>query len=145
MLCAVAEALVTQPAMRRLLRLGGGCLIILVLLHPLLSVDYQDVRRALEAFDLPRMQTQQETADNRTLLAGLVQEQTEAAIIDRAEQLGLALEVQVEVQWEDTVCSPVPWAVTLCGRADRDLQGQLQAFLEQELGIPPQRQKWVVQ
>ena len=76
---------------------------------------------------------------NRDLLARIIQEKTEAYILDKAGQLGLQLQAEVSVSETE---EPVPWAVVLSGEVKPDQKRRLEAILEQELGIARENQQW---
>ena len=50
LLLALAEALVSQEGIRRVLRLAGGVLMIVVLLQPVVQIDLEDLSLSLEAY-----------------------------------------------------------------------------------------------
>ncbi len=79
--------------------------------------------------------------NSRTNLAlqDIIKSQTEAYILDKAQQLNLALTVQVELTGEHI---PVPTAVRLQGDASPYAKSRLQAIIVQDLGIAKENQLW---
>ena len=71
-------------------------------------------------------------------LAEIISEQTEAYILDKAQSLDLNLTVTVQ-----TDRSGIPNRVTLRGNAGGDAQQRLSEMLEEDLGIPKERQLWI--
>ena len=88
LLLALAEALVSQEGIRRVLRLAGGVLMIVVLLQPVVQIDLEDLSLSLEAY-------QQEV---ETLTEEYAQQQDLAQYCTTAEQLTLQLQQLKETQ-----------------------------------------------
>ncbi len=80
------------------------------------------------------MQAQQ---DAQSQLEAQIQGQTQEYILDKANTLGMSLEIQVEL--DDRF---LPWQVTLKGPVSPYARQQLKEVLEEELGIPEERQVW---
>lgn len=79
-------------------------------------------------------EAQQDVQDQ---LKSQIQEQTQAYILDKANTLGMSLEVQVELDSDF-----IPWQVTLKGPVSPYARQQLKEVLKNELGIPEERQVW---
>lgn len=136
-LLSLAETLVTQEGVRRVLRLSGGVLLILVMVRPLLGLvgevpafsfsQYAEEAAALEEnFE----QRQEET------LSALIAEETAAYISDKAEEMGISCGVTVAVGVEDGV--PLPKAVEMT----IPYHAGLSQWLERELKIGEEKQVW---
>lgn len=136
-LLSLAETLVTQEGVRRVLRLSGGMLLILVMVRPLLGLvgevpafsfsQYAEEAAALEEnFE----QRQEET------LSALIAEETAAYISDKAEEMGISCGVTVAVGVEDGV--PLPKAVEMT----IPYHAGLSQWLERELKIGEEKQVW---
>lgn len=137
LLLSVVQQLVPPGSLRETASFAGGLILLTVLLQPLaalrgadLDLSFQDCRQAVE-------QQQTELEDRRQAeLAALIESATAAYISDKADSMGLALEVRVTTEAADGV--PVPVRVTLTG----EKSGELSRWLETELGIPAERQVW---
>jgi stage III sporulation protein AF len=112
--------------------------LLVTLLRPLLGTD-------LSRLDLDRsdyaaaIQARQEelTAAGEEELAARIAERTEAYISDKGDELGLSVTARVTTETgADGV--PTPFSVELWGQRS----GQLAAYMEEELGIPGERQVW---
>ena len=135
-LLSLAETLVTQEG-RRVLRLSGGVLLILVMVRPLLGLvgevpafsfsQYAEETAALEENFEKR---QEET------LSALIAEEAAAYISDKAEELGAPCGVTVAVGVEDGV--PLPKAVEMT----IPYHAGLSQWLERELKIGEENQVW---
>ena len=138
MAVSLAEACLRRGALRRAVRLAGGVVLSLTVLGPL-------VRLTLDSFGQYIAGVQLEEDARRTgvevrrseLLCRIIQEKTEAYILDKAGELGLEVTVRVETRTEGNGI-PVPWSAELTGSWSQALA----SALETELGIPAERQVW---
>ncbi len=136
MLISAAERLIPAGAVRRVASLTGGLLLLVVLIQPLthlrdraLSLDFQARRDEAEA------RQEELRAQSQTELAELIAEKTEAYILDKAGTLGISCRVEVATA-EGEGGLPVPYRAELdCAPSEA-----LSAYLEDELGIPKERQ-----
>lgn len=141
-LVSLCQSLASDEHGKRAVKLAGGCLMILVVLRPLIGLDFSGLPRLLP--DLPEWRSQameQAEEKNDELMRELIASQTEALIRERAEALGLDLELYVEVKkTADGVF--IPWSAELKGPAGETERQELEQFLVRSLDIPPQRQRW---
>lgn len=137
LLLSLAETLVTQEGVRRVLRLAGGVLIILTMARPLL-------RWAGEIPAISLAQYAQETAaleenfaaEQEEMLSALIAEEVGAYISDKAEELGLSCTAAVEVAVEGGV--PLPRAAVL----SIPYCEELSIWMARELKIERECQTW---
>ena len=137
-LLALAEPLVTQGGIRRVLRLTGGVLMTLILLQPVLRIDLEDLDLSLqlhqrETEDLREEYVRQQEAALRT---GIEQELA-SYIWDKARELGIDCQVRVTAETgEDGVPLPAEVAV------DAPYSEELSAVIQKDLGVPRENQMW---
>ena len=138
MLLSVARTLVPEGSIRKISSFTGGLILLVVLLRPLLGADLSRLDLHLEDYERAIGQRQEELASaGEAELAGIIEERTAAYISDKADTLGLAVKVQVETKPAgDGV--PVPWRAELWGPRSPVLA----TYMEEELGIPGERQVW---
>ena len=135
---SLAETLVSQGPIRRVLRLAGGILVAAALLRPLGTVPLE----ALGAVGANYRQQVDELTEtyrqegNQTL-SGVIAEELAAYIVDKAESLGLETQAQVTVE-ADGEGTPLPREVRLTIPRDQELA----QWLAEELGIPEEAQYW---
>jgi stage III sporulation protein AF len=138
LLLSVAQTLIPEGSIRKIASFTGGLVLLVTLLRPLLGTD-------LSRLDLDRsdyaaaIQARQEelTAAGEEELAARIAERTEAYISDKGDELGLSVTARVTTETgADGV--PTPFSVELWGQRS----GQLAAYMEEELGIPGERQVW---
>ena len=123
-------------------RLGAGLLVLLVALKPLAEADLAGAALELGrlgASDVLSTEALDVTANS--LLAGLIRDETETYILDKADTLGLSIRAEVETKMSEGY--PVPWSVRLYGEPTEPQKTALSKVLEEELGIPAARQEWI--
>jgi len=136
-LLSLAETLVRQEGVRRVLRLAGGILMLLVMVRPLLRLGgevpaFSFSQYAEEAAAMTENFSEKQAEE----LSALIAEETAAYISDKAEQLGVPCTVTVEVTLVDGV--PLPEAAVL----SIPYNGELSRWLSQELKIGEECQTW---
>ena len=141
LLGALLAALIPEGGARRTVRFGCGILTALVALSPLVELDYDDIAKQLAQLrlDTEAARTGVEV-QNRELQARIISEQAAAYIWDKADEMGVALEVEVETQ--DRGSGPYPWRVTLTGTCGGEKRTALTQYIEENLAIPEARQVW---
>lgn len=143
-LTALAQTLPLNRTGKRSLTLVCGCLTVLAVLRPLLGlrgIALRDLLPPPETADPAAVASAQ--AENEAILRELIRSQTEELLTGRASQLGADLSFRVELRRDDAAGLDVPWSVEIRGTADEDSRSALAAFLRDEIGIPPERQRWV--
>ena len=138
MLLSVAQTLVPEGSIRKIASFTGGLILLVVLLRPVLGADLSRLDLHLEDYERAIGQRQEElSAAGEAELAGIIEERTAAYILDKADTLGLSVKVQVTAK-PGTDGVPVPWQAELWGPRSPALA----ACMEEELGIPGERQVW---
>ena len=138
LLLALAQTLIPEGTVRRIGSFAGGLILLLTLLQPLsggdpirLETEFESCRQEIE----DRRQELQQAGDRA--LAAIIEEQTAAYISDKAAALGTPVQVRVETEMgADGVTVPV--SAQLKGAYSEALS----VYMEQELGIPRERQVW---
>ena len=138
MLLGAADTMVTQSGIKRVLRLAGGILLLIVLLGPLAGISGGEVaftsaglQQGAEALEEQFRQEQQNA------LAAIIAEEVSAYISDKAQTMGISCEVHVETEVGGEGV-PVPVRV----RLETPYHPELSAWIEEELEIPEERQIW---
>ncbi len=135
---SVLQTLIPEDGIRRVATFTGGLLLLAVLLRPVLGADLSALTVSLEDWT---EQVEQRTAEleqaQTNALAEGIEERTAAYISDKAATLGLTVTARVETETgEDGI--PIPSAVEVDGPRSPELE----TYIAQELGIPPERQVW---
>lgn len=142
LLSSVLPVLLPQGRIRQVIKLSAGVLVMLAVISPIMQLDTERLARSLAML---RMQTEQMQngieVGNREILAELIKEDCEAYILDKAEQLGLDLEIEIVMREEGDY--PYPVAVTLHGEAAAAERSYMERVIEQDIGIPLEKQEWI--
>ena len=135
---ALAEQLVIQPGIKRVLRLAGGVILLIVLLGPLnrLSESHWDFTFTNPAEEQEALEEELRESGQTALQQGIA-ETLAAYIWDKGRSLGADCEVSVAVSMDETGI-PVIETVTLAG-GYHDLFSK---WLEEEMGVPREDQIW---
>lgn len=139
MVIAAAEALMPAGAVKRVGKLTGGLILVLGILQPLVTMDYEDLYDMVSS--LPAGAISQETLEEKTYepMKGIIEEELSAYIVDKGDQLGASCSAQV-------VCAPgegelpVPIRATVTGQLTQGQKQDLSHYMEEELDIPREAQ-----
>ena len=137
MLCALVKAITAgRKGQEKILSLVCGIFLLATALGPLGLLrlpDLSDPTAQVQA-EAGRMASQAEDETKRQM-AAIISEEAASYILDKADALGLQLEVQVEAEL-------LPCVGRLQGAASPYARSQLSGQIETELGIPKERQVW---
>lgn len=142
MVMALAEALTPEGSIRRICRLAGGLMLVLAAVDPLLKLDEADLSRALTEYRV----TAEDYGDalvekNNLLYKTIIEENTAAYILDKAEALGISCRAEVMFAY-DGDGNPYPQAVNIFGQMTEEQRERLSDLMETELGIPRSQQNF---
>lgn len=139
LLVSLTGALPLGKRAGRVLRLCGGCLLLLTAVNPLLRVELSRLPDLMTG--LTGAQRLEEAREkNDALLRELIQQQTVSWLTAQADELGISASFAVTLRPEEG--SFVPELVELRGSWTPEQRAALSLRLEQELGIAPERQIW---
>ncbi len=138
---ALAEALAPEGGAKKVCRLAGGLALLLAAVGPVMGIlDGSAITRAVDGWKNRAQSYALELEEQRDqFYLTVIEEETAAYVMDKAREFGF--ECAAEVTWsydEDGV--PCPWEVTARGAWTEQQRGSLEALLEEELGVPAQRQ-----
>ena len=142
LILAVADSLAPEGSVKRICRLAGGLALLLAAVSPLLRLDGGALIDALEGYRA-QIQSYEETLErqNNLFYQTVIEQSTAAYIVDKAEGLGISCQAEVTFSYdEDGV--PFPWEVTARGDWTDETREAMERLLEDDLGVPPQRQHY---
>ena len=141
-LCALANSLMPEGAVRRVGKLSCGLVMLAAVLRPLVEVEALSPGDLLEDYQAQAaVQTQELEEGRNTALKSIIEQEFAAYIVDKAAQLGAACTAQVTCQLgEGGVFLPQSAAVQ--GSFTPQQQEELARILEEELAIPRARQNF---
>ncbi|MBR5125833.1 MAG: hypothetical protein IKU68_03770 [Oscillospiraceae bacterium] len=125
---------------RTVLRLSGSILLTVIALSPLTELDLSELSglRFSEMTDGETLAAMGMDAANDERNA-VILDKTTAYILDKAAALGVEITAQVELDGEG-----IPESVWLQGNVPELIRRRLSYVLEQELGIPKEKQEWIL-
>lgn len=138
---ALAETLAPEGGAKRVCRLAGGMALLLAAAGPLAGLpDGGLIAQAVDGWrDKARSYELELEKKNDLFYLSIIEEETAAYIVDKAKEIGFDCQAEVTYGYdEDGV--PRPWEVTARGSWTREQREQLSRLLEEELGVPAQRQ-----
>lgn len=139
-LCALAERFLSEKGVGQAARLAISLVVLVVALKPLnalSSLSWEDI--SFEFSDYADQAVTQGQMEAQNSMAQIIKAQTEAYILEKANEYGVSLTVTVTLS-QDTV--PAPVAVELKGNVSPYAKKQLTAIIAQQLGIAEEDQKW---
>jgi len=123
-------------------RLAAGLLLMLCAIGPLAGLDYDSLSQSLSQLRLSRSHYAQELDSlNDEILKELIESETEAYILDKAEGLGILCRASVTYAL-DGEGRPYPVGVHITGELTGEQERRLSEALEADLGVPVQNQTY---
>ena len=140
--CAIVRQMLPEKgSATALCNLLGGVIMTFAILSPLQNISLQDISTALPGFSADGASV---TAMGQELsydaFAGIIKQEAEAYILDKATALGAEISVEVSLS-VDAV--PVPESVVITGEMSPYVKSVLSVYLLEELGIAKERQIWI--
>ena len=138
-LCALAEALMPQGAVRQVGRLACGLVMLAAILRPLVRLEIPDPAQWLRDWQTAhtvQLQSLEEQRDQS--MKSIIEQSLAAYIVDKAAQLGASCTAQVACRQEEAGVF-LPYEAQIQGELTPAQQEALAAALEEELAIPRDR------
>lgn len=137
MAVSILYALVPRGALLTVARCTGGLVMMLVVLRPLLALDWEGISMNYDDWrQTIQQQTEDYTAANRQQMETIIQTETAAYIQEKAAALGLDCHPRVTCQVREGV--PFPAEVVL----DIPKNAALSQWMAEELAIHADHQRW---
>ena len=138
MLLNVVRLLTPKGSVQKIAAFTGGLILLLALLRPLMGVEISKLLSDVGMYGESVGERREELArEEEKYLRQSIEERTAAYISNKAEALGTEVSVQVR-----TVLSsegiPLPVEAEIAGAYTQELA----EYIEQDLGIPAERQVW---
>jgi len=140
-MCSAAQALMPSGAVKQVGKLVCGLALLCVVLSPAVEMDLEGGQRWLEDY-AQSLERQKEELKNQVDggMKSIIEGEYAAYIVDKATKLGLSCDVKVTCREEEGVFLPDRAYVT--GALTREAQASLSQAIQQDLGIPPERQSY---
>lgn len=138
---ALAETLAPEGGAKKVCRLAGGLALMLAAVSPVLgALDGSLFTQALDGWheQTQSVEWELEEKTDRFYLA-IIEEETAAYVMDKAKELGFDCEAEVTYGYDEEGV-PCPWEIAARGAWTGEQRSRLERLLEEELGVPAQRQ-----
>ncbi len=140
MLAVLACALLKNSRLQRITRFIAGILILLTVATPLLRIDLSNLADQIASLgEQAGFDGRQVSKDYQSMLRTLVKENTEGYIEKKAEALGGTIQAEVTLGGGEY---PQPVHVVLTGSMLPEPAKELETYIRDSLGIPPEEQEW---
>ncbi len=145
MVCALVSALVPKGKSAAAVRLVCGLVTAALLLGPLRGFDFGAYAGSLASLRLEGERLSASASEEARLARlRVIGEESAAYISDKAAALGIkSLSVSVTVREGDAEGEALPYSAELGGEAADAEKAELARWIEGELGIPRERQRWL--
>lgn len=139
--CSIAGSLVnSKTASGHLLRLLTGIVMVITILTPVHNISFTHITDYLENLNIQgEIYANNGTAEAKESMSVIIKDQIEAYILDKADRMDL--DIAVEVALDDRNNS-IPCGVTITGTLSPYAKGILGAYIEENLGIAKENQRW---
>lgn len=143
LLTSLLPALLPKGKIQKVESFIGSLVLILTILSPVVKLNASSIRKAMESYQIDLQDTQRGIEKkSRGALEELISQRCEEYIWDKAAQMGLQLEIEITVGGNPDI--PVPVSASMVGVCSQEDQAVLSKILEEELGIPRNKQEWSV-
>lgn len=140
-MCICCSFFEEKSAVGTLIRMVGGVYLAFVMLTPAVRWDFDSVAAFAQSYVSAGDSVSKEGAKMASdAQRELIQQRLSAYILDKAAALQTELTVDITLSGDDV---PSPESVRLTGSPTPYARGALQRFIEEELGIPKERQVWI--
>ena len=141
LLCGICHSFFDgKSAIGTIVHMVTGLLLAITVLSPIVKLQIDDFTGYLSGIqaDTETMVADGEQAGQRER-ARIITEQCEAYILDKADSLGLTIQVQVQLTQDDSMH---PESIALQGAASPYAKSVLREYITDSLGIPEEKQIW---
>lgn len=140
-LAAILRRLAPSGGGGKAVELAAGLLVLLTAFGPATNLDTLDAVEHLSWQQPENSLTEEALRENTNLLlSGLICDEAEAYILDKARSLGTEITAEVTAREENG--QTVPYNVVIKGSFSSLQRLELSEFIAEELGIPKERQEW---
>lgn len=140
-ICALADTLMAAGPVKRVGRLVSGMVLVCVILSPVARWDFEGGERWLadyfDGLELRGSELKQQVSDG---MKPIIEGEYAAYIVDKAAREGLNCTVWVTCREESGLY--VPHRAAVSGLTGESARTQVSQWLEQDLGVPPERQSF---
>lgn len=145
LICALADALMPQGAVRRVGKLVCGLVLLAAVLSPLTRLDIADGQRWLEDYLASLDNREAELTETvNSQMKVIIEQEYAAYIVDKAARLGLTCSVQVECGLSEEGLY-LPARARVSGALTERERDQIVRLIGTDLGIPESEQLYMTE
>jgi hypothetical protein len=137
-LCGILTVMVGGKQIKPVWKLIVGIFLTLTAVRPLADIDLGAVPSLVEVYSI---QAEEAVLEGELMMEtqtqAIIKSRLEAYILDKAEVMGVSLEVNIALNENG-----LPISVRLSGAVPPGAKKRLQSIIETDLGIPKEAQKW---
>lgn len=140
-LCGILNSLMLKGAAKEIVKLVSGLFLVFCIISPVSNVrlpELTDVGQDIQKEAERAVRSGEE--HTREALSDSISRQLETYILDKAQEAGVDLSVQVQLSCEGTF---LPEQVVLSGDAAESIRSRLIAEIAEDLGIPEEDIQWI--
>ncbi len=140
-ICASVKALLGEKsAIGQIGKTLCGIFLAVTIIAPLASISFTGISNYIEGLNAEADTFVQEGKSvSQEQLSAIIKARTEAYILDKADRMGLDVAVEVELDGDN---DSIPCAVRITGSVSPYKKEELRAYIESNLGIAKENQKW---
>lgn len=137
---SMAMLLTPDGRVRTVTKLSCGVMCALAIAGPIMELDMEKLSVSIAAYEQAAQKITQQAEEEANLLERTyIEDECAAYILSKAtETHGELTGAEVSARWDEEALVWYPWAATLYG----DYDAILSSGIEEDLGIPPERQTW---
>lgn len=137
--CIVRQLFGKKGAVASAVKLLSGIFMTLIIIAPILDIRIDAVLDDLDQFKTDGLYAAEDGENSsKDAMAKIIIDKTQAYILDKAKSLGAEIEVELELTDER-----IPCGVTVAGKISPYAKQALSQYLDSELGIPKEAQRWI--
>ena len=141
---ALFSAITKHTKQQRIVAFSGGLFILLVILTPIVRLDQQSLQRRIASVLPEDIDTHIESNDKyRTDSDQIISDRCSEYILDKADQLGMHVKVEIRLDHSGVVTVPV--GVRISGSYTEKQKEELSLILKNEMGVQYENQEWSIE
>ena len=139
-ICAIALRVGPKSGTNNsILKLLTGIFLSITVISPLARIKLQDIDYDLTAFRADAQQIVDQAYDDKnSQLRGIITQQLEAYILDKADSFGVTMQAQIALDQDGNT----PDSITIQADISPYIKSQMQQIIADDLGIPKEDQIW---
>ena len=142
MICSAAGMLLpTKTASSQIAKLLCGAILLITVMSPLSNISFHNITDYFDSISsVSDRYVEEGSAVMHEEVAAIIKTQSESYILDKAEQLGLQITVEVAL---DENNNSIPCGITITGQVSAYNKKILSSYITDTLGIAKEKQVWI--